>query len=394
LGRAILFALLGGLILNLMPCVFPVLSLKALKLCRMGSQELAHTRLHGLLYTGGILVCFAAFAAALLALQAAGAGIGWGFQLQNPGFVALLSYIFFLVALNLAGFFEITVSVRGRDFAREHSYAASFFSGVLAAIVATPCTAPFMGVAMGYALTQPPAVAMIVFLALGFGLALPYLALSMIPALRAIMPRPGAWMEIFRRVLAVPMFLSVVWLTWVFWHQAGMTALIWLAGCMALLIAGIAMLKTGQKSLRALAFLLFLTALTPLAMKPMPRESVAADGWTPYTAASFAALESGNDALFVNMTAAWCITCKINERTTLTTKAARDLFAMKKALLIKGDWTNYNPEITAYLQSFGRDGVPLYVYYGPRDGQTGQRPAPVVLPQILTPSTLERTIQP
>jgi thiol:disulfide interchange protein DsbD len=393
-SKAVLFALLGGLILNLMPCVFPVLSLKALKLCRMGSEELAHARIHGLLYTGGILMCFASFATALITLQAAGAGIGWGFQLQNPGFVAFLSYIFFLVALNLAGFFEITVSMRGRDFSREHSYAASFFSGMLAAIVATPCTAPFMGVAMGYALTQPPVVAMTVFLALGFGLALPYLALSMIPPLRATLPKPGVWMEIFRRILSVPMFLSVAWLAWVFWHQAGLPALIWLGGCMALLIAGIVLLKTGQKSFRALAFLLFLVTLTPLAVKPTITEMSATEGWTPYTAASFTALEAGNDPLFVNMTAAWCITCKINERAALSGKDAMDMFTAQRVRLVKGDWTRYNPEITAYLQSFGRDGVPLYVYYGPRDGQTGQRPAPVVLPQILTPNVIERTIKP
>ena len=392
LSTAILFALLGGLILNLMPCVFPVLSLKALKLVRMGGEERAHARLHGLLYTAGILISFAAFALALLALQAAGVGAGWGFHLQNSGFIAFLTYLFFLIGLNLAGFFEITVSIGGRDLTKEHSYAATFFSGVLAAVVATPCTAPFMGAAVGYALTQPAFTTLTVFLALGLGLALPYLMLSFIPALQRILPKPGRWMETLRRILALPMFLSAVWLGWVFMQQTGREGLIFLIGGIAALGVAVAVLKTGKKGMRLAAVLLFLAAGYSMIIKTAPVKMIVTDGWVPYTAASFAGLESGNDSLFVNMTAAWCITCKINERAALENKNVKQMFEENKVTLIKGDWTNYNAEITSYLQSFGREGVPIYVYYGPR-GADGARPAPVVLPQILTPATIERTIK-
>lgn len=392
-SAAILFALMGGLILNLMPCVFPVLSLKALKLVRMGGEERAHARLHGLLYTAGILAAFAAFALTLMGLQAAGAGVGWGFQLQNPGFVAFLSYLFFIIAINLAGCFEITVSIGGRNLAREHGYAATFLSGVLAAAVATPCTAPFMGAAMGYALAQPASVALAVFMALGLGLALPYLALSFVPALQKILPKPGPWMEGFRKAMALPMMAAAAWLAWVFLQQTGRTGLLLLLAGMAFLALGIALLKTGRRFLRIPAGVLLLAALYPMVAAPplAPRSATGGDGWVAYTAAEFARLESGDDPLFVNMTAAWCITCKLNERAALHAENVQRLFRENGVVAVKGDWTNYNAEITAYLQSFGRDGVPLYVYYGPR--KDGRRPDPVVLPQILTPSLVEKTIR-
>jgi len=391
--KAILFAVLGGLILNLMPCVFPVLSLKALKLCRMGGKELSHARMHGILYTGGILASFAVFAVALLVLQAAGSGVGWGFHLQNSGFVAFLAYLFLVIGLNLVGYFEVAISIGGRDRAREHGYVATFFSGVLAAVVATPCTAPFMGVAMGYALTQPPAIALSVFLALGFGLALPMLALSFVPALQKIMPKPGAWMDTFRKVLALPMLLAAAWLAWVFMQQSGQNGLIILIAGMVVVCLAIAFLKSGKKTLRLLALVLILTAAYPVVMKSeAPPVPVSTDGWAAYTAVDFASLEAGHDPLFVNMTAAWCITCKINEHAVLAKDSIRTLLDDNNVVLVKGDWTNYNAEITAYLESFGRDGVPLYVYYGSRD-DAGKRPDPVILPQILTPSIIERTIK-
>ena len=391
--KAVLFALLGGLILNLMPCVFPVLSLKALKLCRMGGEERAHARLHGLLYTFGILVSFAFFAVALLGLQAAGISAGWGFHLQNPAFIAFLTYLFFIIGLNLAGYFEVMISIGGRDLTKEHGYAATFLSGVLAAVVATPCTAPFMGIAMGYALTQPAATALAVFLALGFGLALPYLALSFIPAMQKIMPKPGRWMETFRKVLAVPMFAAALWLGWIFMQQTGRDGLIYLIGGTAALGVAITLIKLKTKLWCITAAVLILASLLPMMIKTAPVTALAKNGWLPYSTAQFSSLESGDDALFVNMTAAWCITCKINERTSLESREVRDAFKKNSVVLIKGDWTSYNGEITTYLQSFGREGVPLYVYYGPRS-KNGERPEPVVLPQILGPDTIIQTINP
>lgn len=388
---AALFALAGGLILNLMPCVFPVLSLKALKLCRMGGEERAYARLHGLLYTGGILASFAVFAVLLLGLQGAGAGVGWGFHLQNPAFVAFLAYLFFLIALNLAGVFEIMVNIGGRDFSKENSYAATFMSGVLAAVVATPCTAPFMGAAMGYALTQTPAVTIAVFLTLGFGLALPYLVLSFLPALQSILPKPGRWMETFKKIMAAPMAGAAAWLAWVFMQQTGPAGAALLLGGMLMLTAAVLLLKKGKKILYAPAAILILAALYPATIAHIPAPLTADGDWIPYAAESFAALEKGDDALFVNMTAAWCITCKVNERIALGSDTVKKLFAARKIVPVKGDWTSYNAEITSYLQSFGRDGVPLYVFY-PARGTDGIRPAPVVLPQLLTPSVVEKNL--
>lgn len=384
---AILFALLGGLILNLMPCVFPVLSLKALKLCRLSEAEPGAARAHGLFYTAGILVCFAVFAILMSALRSAGAG--WGFQLQNPAFVLILTYLLFLIGLNLSGFFEIggRMGGTGARLTQGEGHAATFFSGVLAAIVATPCTAPFMAAAVGFALTQGFAVSFAIFMALGFGLAFPYLALSFVPALRGVMPKPGAWMEVFRQFLAFPMFASAAWLAWVYGQQTGgQGALAVLLGCVA--VAGAVWLWRMRRVVPGiLALFLVIAAFLPLQTRPPQTME-----WTPFTTESFAKLEAGNDPLFVNMTADWCITCKVNERIALETNEMKTLFSERKTVRIKGDWTRYDPEITAYLARFGRNGVPLYVYYGPR-GDSGQRPQPVVLPQLLTPGIVREAIE-
>ncbi len=403
LFQALLFALLGGLILNLMPCVFPVLSMKALSLAKMTEKSTAAARLHGLAYTAGILVCFGAIAGLLIALQAGGAQIGWGFQLQNPLVILLLAYLLFLIGLNLSGFFEIGgrfMALGGRAAAQD-GLPGSFMTGMLAAIVATPCTAPFMGVAMGYALTQPPAVAMAVFLALGFGLALPYLVLAFVPALRAAMPKPGTWMVVFKELLAFPMYGSALWLIWVYSQQvAAETFFYALAGFVGL---GFAIWITrynpaqpaGRWALRGLAAIVMLS-LTGFAMAaslaPQPAATTigaaahdGAAGWEMFTPDRLGALQNGDEPVFVNMTAAWCITCKVNERIALNTENTKALFAQHNVHYLKGDWTNQDPEITTYLQHYGRNGVPLYVYYGPRDITTGERPAPVILPQLLTP---------
>lgn len=404
--QALLFAVLGGLILNLMPCVFPVLSLKALKLCRLSGKEQIQARYHGLLYTAGILISFAAFAVLLIGLKTAGTQIGWGFHLQNTTFVIVLTYLLFLIGLNLSGLFEFGTRLMGAgsNLIDGDHYRSSFFTGILAALVATPCTAPFMGVALGFALTQSALIALSVFLALGFGLALPYLLLSFIPALRSLLPKPGAWMETFKKILAIPMYLSALWLGWVVWQQTNIHAAAALILGIALLIPAIILLGKDKRSLltrmAALALIgLSLTsgfyATTLLSQKTAPTHITEQHNgsWIPYSIADFAALEAGDHPLFVNMTAAWCITCKVNERIALHDGVVQRLSKQHNVQFIKGDWTSYDAAITDFLESYGRNGVPLYVYYGPRDMKTGKRPDPVLLPQILTPDILENTIK-
>lgn len=395
IGLILLFALMGGIILNLMPCVFPVLSLKALKLCRMAGKEIAQARIHGALYAAGVMAAFAAFAMLLIALKGAGAQIGWGFHLQNPAFVAFLAYLMLVIGLNLSGLFELRISIGGKNAGEEHGYAASFLTGVLATVVATPCTAPFMGIAMGYALTQSAPITIAVFLTLGFGLALPYLALSFIPALQKSLPRPGAWMEKFRRIMAWPMYATAAWLAWIYAQQMPPFAVLWLTGGLLFIASGILLVKRRKTFFRSVGFAALVFALLPIISgirhDPPAQMQNVAEGWTSYEEKSFAALLAGNDPIFVNMTAAWCITCKINEKAVLDLQGTENLFKKHGVRTVMGDWTNYNPDITAYLESFGRKGVPLYVYYGPRNPETGQRPNPVVLPQIVTPGILEKT---
>lgn len=408
LAQALLFAVLGGMILNLMPCVFPVLSMKALKLVSLSGRDLGHARLHSLLYMLGILVSFLALAVLLLALKAAGAQIGWGFHLQNPVFVLLLSYLLFLIGLNLSGFFDFTGRFAniGGKLAGSQGYAGSFFTGVLAAVVATPCTAPFMGVAMGFALTQPAAVTLVVFAALGFGLALPYMLIALSPPLRRLLPRPGLWMVTFKQFLAFPLYASAAWLLWVYSMQDGALGVFFsLSGLIAIafglwLLQNLPAAGVRRFLVILLALVTLLLAFVPVAasMRPALPAPVSAEatteGWIPFTADGFAALEKGDRPLFVDMTAAWCITCKVNERLVLNTPAGRALFVKHDVVTVQGDWTDRDAAITDFLASYGRNGVPIYVYYGPRDPATGQRPTPVVLPQILTPAILEKTLAP
>jgi thiol:disulfide interchange protein len=407
--HAILFALLGGLILNLMPCVFPVLSMKALSLVKMSSKEQSHAVMHGVAYTGGILASFAVIAGGLIALQYFGAQIGWGFQLQNPILVLILAYILFLIGLNLFGVFEIAgaqFSNIGSQLTRKKGYTGSFFTGVLATIVATPCTAPFMGAALGFALVQPPIIAMLVFLALGLGLALPYLLLCVFPALRAALPKPGAWMETFKEFLAFPMFASAAWLVWVYAQQiAGFYGLLLaLLGFVSLSFAIWAWKKAPNRQpmksiLRGLSIVGVILALAIAANSmSLPQESNASPaatqthGGVAFTQEAFDKAVAGNDPVFVTMTASWCITCKVNERVALHIEDTQNLFRTKNVQYFVGDWTNQNPEITKFLESYGRSGVPLYVFIGARDGATNNRPEPVVLPQLLTPALVAETI--
>ena len=405
--QAAMLALLGGFILNLMPCVFPVLSIKALSLVSLKGKEEYKARLYGFAYAAGILVSFGLIAGVLISLKSAGAQIGWGFQLQNPVMILILSYLLFLIGLNLSGFFEFSGRLAGVGswLTQKHGYTGSFFTGVLATLVATPCTAPFMGVAMGFALTQPAFVSLTIFLTMGLGLALPYLALCFIPALRHRLPKPGAWMETFRQFLAFPMFASAAWLVWVLAQQTeamgvfsallGMTALafaIWLFKVMPAKGAG-----------RFISFILMIAALvftgSTLTIKhpmtsdqPMLSAQNEGDNWEPYSEARLNELLDTGYPVFVNMTAAWCITCKVNDKVALDIDATRQLFSDSGIQYLKGDWTNQNPEITQYLARYGRSGVPIYVYYGPRDETSGERPEPVVLPQILTPGIVKDAV--
>jgi thiol:disulfide interchange protein DsbD len=387
--------------------VFPILSMKALSLVNMKDKDIAKARKHGLAYTGGVMLSFAVIAGILIALKTAGAEIGWGFQLQNPLMILILAYLLFIIGLNLSGFFELggRLANLGSSLASKGGYTGSFFTGILATIVATPCTAPFMGVAMGFALTLPAPAALGIFLAMGLGLALPYLLLTFVPAIRHLLPHPGHWMETFRQFLAFPMFASAAWLIWVLAQQADVMAVFSaLLGMIA--IAFIIWLYKVEATSRkgriativlAIAMMGFIgsTFIIPHPggmQKPSPEQALADQNWEDFTQARLDEMLKEGHPVFVNMTAAWCITCKVNEKVALSTDNTRALFADKGIKYLKGDWTNQNPEITKYLAGHGRSGVPIYVYYAPPNEESGERPDPVLLPQILTPGIVKDTI--
>ncbi len=397
---ALLFALFGGLVLNLMPCVFPVLSIKALSLVKIAEKQPGIARLHGIAYTAGVIASFLAIAGLLLALKAGGAQIGWGFQLQSPEIVTLLAWLLFIVGLNLSGIFEIGGSLGnvGNRLTQGNTPGHSFFTGVLATLVATPCTAPFMGVALGFALVQPAIVSLIIFAALGFGLALPYLLLSIVPALQKMLPRPGAWMGSFKQFLAFPMYASAAWLVWVLSQQSGPMGVFAALMGLVLIAFGIWLLRhepvtmIWKNLVRVLALLSFLAALLLIPSGPAGKTdpSVPAMG-EAYDPAKLAGALEGSEPVFVEMTAAWCITCKVNHAIAIDVNSTKKVFADNAVRYFIGDWTNQDPGITKYLNEFGRSGVPIYVYYGPRDAN-GTRPEPVLLPQILTPGIVAKAV--
>ena len=403
---AFLFALLGGIILNLMPCVFPILSMKAMALIRHAEKDPRTVRLHGLAYAAGVLACFAVLATVLIALKAGGAATGWGFQLQSPVFIALMAYLFFLLGLNLSGVFEIGTSIMGigSGLSSRSGYGGSFFTGVLAAVVSTPCTAPFMGVALGFALTQPAAVALAVFLALGVGFALPYLLLTFVPALVRLLPKPGVWMERTRQFLAFPLYASVAWLIWVLAIQTGPDGVVAALGGMVLLGFAVWLAKVTRdarahgrlfgragSTVAAVAALVLIVGLgamsTPTATVSTTGRSATGPVYEPFSTERLAALRAAGKPVFVNMTAAWCITCLVNERVALSSATVNDRFAALDITYLKGDWTNGDPQITALLESFGRSGVPLYVLYGPGNAK------PILLPQLLTETLVLDALQ-
>ncbi len=394
--QALALALLGGLVLNLMPCVLPVLSVKALSLVAHGSHGAAVMRRHGLTYTAGVLVSFAIVAGALIAFRAAGEQVGWGFQLQSPTFVTLLAYLLFLMALALSGVVTIggRVTGLGSRWAARSGYLGSFFTGALATLVATPCTAPFMATAVGYALTQPAPVALAVFEMLGLGLALPYLALSLAPGWVRLLPKPGVWMQRLQQLLAFPLYATVAWLVWVLSLQSGPTGL---AACLAglvLLGLGAWLYETTRhaigpaRGVRAVAMVCVIAAvgLVALSDAPTPAAMRAEDAdagipWEPYTPELVTELRASGVPVFVNFTAAWCITCLVNERVALRSPEVAASFADKGVAYLKADWTRRDPDIARVLATFERSGVPLYLLYPASRSETDK---PHVLPQILT----------
>ncbi len=394
-------ALLGGLLLNLMPCVFPVLAVKAMGLATH-KDEPAHVRTTlGIAYTLGVIVSFLALAAVLLALRAGGAAIGWGFQLQDPVIVGVLAYTLMAVGLNFSGVFEIggRLSSLGGRFTPGTGTLGSFSTGVLATVVAAPCTAPFMATAIGGALVLPAASTLAVFATLGLGLALPYLLVSVMPGLAQRLPKPGAWMVAFKQFLAFPMYISVAWLVWVLSQQAGVDAaflvtlgLIGLAFAAwawpADLRAAAGWLRTVRAAVVALPLIGALGTLLWLGNMP-PSAAPVAETHPSAEAFSDARLEElldGGHPVFVNMTAAWCITCKVNERIALSGQRFNDLLARSGVVYMKGDWTNKDDGITRFLERFGRLGVPLYVLF-PGNGQP-----PEILPQVLSPDMVDTAL--
>ncbi len=395
LWLALGFALLGGLILNLMPCVFPVLSIKAVSVLESRRGDASAERLHALAYTAGAVLSCAAVALAIILLREGGQQLGWGFQLQAPAFVAFLAYLMLALGLSLSGLVQFGTSLMGvgQGLVEQGGFSRSFFTGVLAVVVASPCTAPFMGTALGYALTQPLHVALFVFATLGLGLALPFLLLGFFPALGAWLPRPGRWMETFKQLMAFPLYLTVVWLLWVLGRQTSVDAVAIVASGLVLLAFALWLWGATQPPWprAALALLAAVGALALLA-HPAIRISAARApaGVTgtagtaesePYSDARLKELRAQGRMVFVNFTADWCITCKVNEKVVFQNAEVRRVLAEKNVAWLTGDWTTPDPAITAVLERFGRSGVPLYLLYPP----TGE---PEILPQVLTPGLM------
>ncbi len=383
---ALLFAFIGGVILNAMPCVLPILSLKALALAKKSVSEQRAARAQGIAYTLGVIGSFLAIAGIMLALKSAGAAIGWGFQLQEPTVIAGLFFLMLLVALNLFGLFELPV-LFGNSTSDQHSVRGAFLTGALAVMLATPCTAPFMAPAIGATLTLPAFSALLVFAALGFGMAAPFLLISLVPAARKFLPKPGAWMLRFKQFLAFPMLATAAWLLWVLNHTTGDAGLI-MALVGALLVAWLVWWAHGTRD-RGLRKVLLLTVAAVIAwavwMQPSPDGVKLDAGMEPYSAERLEELRAEGRPVFIDATADWCLTCKVNERLALKNDSIEQLFKDKNVALLVADWTRRDAAITAFLASFGRNGVPLYVYYAPQA-------EPVVLPQLLTPGAVRKAI--
>ncbi|WP_290652506.1 thioredoxin family protein [Aquisalimonas sp.] len=406
----LLMGVAGGMLLNLMPCVFPILSIKALMI--MESVKLGDTRhrIHAVFYALGVISFFCVIGGVLYVLGQAGMVGGWGFQLQSPWFVGLLAYILFLLGLNFSGLLSFGYRLMGvgQSLTESGGYGGSYFTGALAAVVATPCTAPFMGTAIAYALVQPPVHSLLVFIALGVGMALPFVVLVVVPGLARVLPRPGPWMTVFKQALAFPLYLTVIWLLWVIGGQTGaMGMAVVLAGL--LLIVFVVWLRSietvatrpGPRAVgQGLAVAAAITAVAllwvPDAEEPRPRGTVAeaaAEGtWLAYDPDRLEALVQDGEPVFLNATADWCISCIANERGALSAPSVTKAFREKDIVRMEADWTRPDPEIQALLERFGRKGIPLYVLFPGRDAQ-GDPMEPVVLPQFLSPGVVRGALE-
>ncbi len=395
LALVLLAAVLGGLVLNVMPCVFPILSLKALALAR-GNVGAADARREALAYTAGVVLVVTALGGVVLALRAAGSAVGWAFQLQDPRVIAFLLLLVMGIALNLAGLFEITLTSGnlGQDKAREGGATGAFFTGALAAFVATPCTGPFMAGALGAALVLPTAQALLVFAGLGLGLALPFLAIGFVPALRRRLPRPGAWMARLRAILSVPMFLTALALAWVLGQQVGVNGMAiglgctlalalflwWLGAAQARNAGGVA-LPGGMALASLVAAVLLVPAAPPVGAAQAQTAAAGHLDAVPYSPAALADLRAAGKPVFLYMTADWCLTCKVNEKGAMAAPQVAETFKARGVTVMEGDWTRSDPAISTWLADHRRAGVPVYVFYDADGGETE-------LPQILTVDAL------
>ncbi|MGV3770756.1 MAG: protein-disulfide reductase DsbD family protein [Sphingobium phenoxybenzoativorans] len=381
-------AILGGLILNIMPCVFPILSLKALSLAKAGGDA-AGVKREAWAYAAGVIATCLALGAGLLALRAGGAAVGWAFQLQDPRVILLLLVLVTAIALNLAGLFELRVIGAGQGLAGKHGVAGAFWTGVLVAFVATPCTGPFMGAALGAALVLPVLAALAIFAGLGIGLALPFLLIALMPAIRAHMPKPGAWMGAFQRWLSIPMFVTALALAWLLGRQVGVGGMT--IGLGAALATGLLLWLVGlrQHAGRSTAIVALVLAALILVggmilLPPAGSASAAASSSTariPFDEVRLLQLRGEGKPVFLYFTADWCLTCKANEAAAIDRTEVAEAFSKAGVTMMVGDWTNADPAIGRFLESHGRSGVPLYLWYAPgKDAQA--------LPQVLTPATL------
>lgn len=383
---AIFAAILGGLVLNVMPCVFPILSLKAFSLAKLGGDE-SEVRRESLAYMAGVMLICIALGVVVIALRAAGSEIGWAFQLQNPTVIFLLILLTSAIGFNLAGLFELGTVTAGSSLASKSGSQGAFWTGALAAFVATPCTGPFMAGALGAALFLPAPAALMIFAGLGFGLALPFLLLGFVPTFRRLLPKPGAWMDNFRRSLAVPMFLTALGLVWVLGRQTGVNGVTLVIGATMLLNMGLWVTGLRQRNFKSFAWWPAMVALSIALVSALiiPQEIsqkiTDSDSSQNFDVEKLAVLTDSGKPLFLYFTADWCLTCKVNEQTAINRSKTQNAFAEADVVTMVGDWTDGDPEISRFIVAQGRSGVPLYLWYAPHGTVK-------ILPQILTPNIL------
>ncbi len=398
---AILLAFIGGIVLNFMPCVLPVLSLKLLDMTRHKDLSKPALTKHGLAYTSGVLSSFAIIGVLLIFLRDQGQELGWGFQLQSPIFIAFLCGLFFLLALNLWGVFEIGTSLIRLQSLENHknAYTSSFLNGILACVVASPCTSPFMGTALGVAIAQDWFTSTLIFSSLGFGMAFPFLMVCLFPKALSFLPKPGAWMEIFKKILGFALMATVIWLCWIFGHQTDVNALIKLLIAL-LLIAVAAWVKGGWAALhkpqitRLIGNVISLSIIVLASLIAFESTQIGFQSsinleWEPFSPERFAELRAEGKPVFIDFTAAWCLTCQVNKKMALESESVAKKMKELGIIPMRADWTNQDPVITQALASYGRNSIPLYVlHFGPNEFSS-----PIILPQFLTPQTVIKELE-